>query len=212
MTNYLNMKKKSFAIIIILIVSTVVYLTTTSIEVGLFEAAVVESPFSSQPQVKRPGTRYKFFWNQIHIYNMSQTASRHQLEVQDRDNNPIKLTLVARFSPIRENLGLLHNELGKDYQKDFVDPYIISSTKEIASNYSAEELWVSQRVEFEIALTGNITAELSKKYIDLKSLLIISIDIPTELEEAIKEKYQENEPAESKEFEETTNSENTVTT
>ena len=186
-----------------------IILGTKTFVVEPFESAVIESPISSSVKVRPPGTWSKFPWNTVCIYDMSETASRHELEVLDKDGNLINITLVARFSPIRENLGLLHVNSGKNYQLDFVDPYIILTTKEIASNYSTEELWISNRLEFETTLTDNITAELLKKHLDLKSLIVISIDIPTELEEAIKEKYQAIDPVEP---EESSDSENTVRT
>lgn len=192
--------------------ATFIILETKTFIVEPFESAVIESPISSSIKVRPPGTWFKFPWNTVHIYDMSESTSRHELEVLDKDSNSINITLVARFSPIRENLGTLHVNTGKNYQLEFIDPYIILTTKEIASNYSAEELWVSQRFEFETILTDNITGALSKQYVDLKSLTVISINIPAELEEAIRENYQETDPEESNEPEETSNSENTVRT
>jgi regulator of protease activity HflC (stomatin/prohibitin superfamily) len=200
------------ALLTFVVLATFIILGTKTFVVEPFESAVIESPISSSIKVRPPGNWFKFPWNTVHIYDMSETSSRHELEVLDKDSISINIALVARFSPIRENLGILHVNSGKSYQLDFVDPYIILTTKEIASNYSAEELWVSQRFEFETILTDNITSALSKQHVVLKSLIVISINIPAELEEAIRENYHETDPDESNEPEETSNSENTVRT
>ncbi|MFV0267296.1 MAG: SPFH domain-containing protein, partial [Draconibacterium sp.] len=74
-----------------------------------------------------------------------------------------------------------------------VIPEVRSSVRQVAGRYSAEEIYSTKRAEVEQAIISETRETLGENFIDMKALLIRSINLPAQIKGAIEAKLQQEQ-------------------
>lgn len=132
-------------------------------------------------------------WNKMYVYDVRIQEGFEQMSVLSKNGLTITIDLSYRFRPKPENLGLLHNQIGKDYRDRIVIPEIRSATREVIGQYLPEELYSTKREVIQKEIFENTKASVENKHILLDAVLIREVVLPESLQAAIERKLKEEQ-------------------
>jgi prohibitin 1 len=122
------------------------------------------------------------------------------MEVLSKNGLSIKIDLSFRYNAIENEIGYLHDNIGKSYVNSIVKPEIRSVTREVIGNYLPEELYSSKREAIEDEIYAQTKARIESKYINLDAILIRDVTLPLTLQTAIEQKLKQEQESLEYEF------------
>jgi regulator of protease activity HflC (stomatin/prohibitin superfamily) len=191
------------AIIAFVAILLVVFFSTRIfVKIDAGERGVMYSLFSGLKvdKVYEQGLKMIAPWNKMYIYNVRIQEDKSIMEVLSKNGLTIRTELSYRYSPVENEIGYLHNEIGMNYLESILIPEIRSATREVIGKYLPEELYSTKReaIQDEIFM---LTAErVKEKHIVLDAVLIREVVLPTKLQESIERKLQQEQMSLEYEF------------
>ena len=136
-------------------------------------------------------------WNDMHIYNVKEQKSEETMDVLDKNGLSINVDISARFNPIFNRIGYLHENFGINYKQTLVIPEVRSVVRQVMGRYTAEEIYSTKRAAVEEAIINETieTLKSKKNNIQVTALLIRSINLPTQIKNAIENKLEQEQEA-----------------
>jgi regulator of protease activity HflC (stomatin/prohibitin superfamily) len=154
------------------------------------EAGVLYSTLAGGTQTDRvygEGSHLKWPWDIIAIYNVRINQMQHQFNVIASNGLTIGVTTSIRYRPKLNVLGLLHKNVGPDYATIIVIPQVQSLMRRVFGQYTPEEIYTTKRQIIEATLEGALQ-EVGERYVSLDNLLVLSIELPPTIRQAIQTK------------------------
>lgn len=127
-------------------------------------------------------------WNKMFKYNIREQPQEETMDVLDKNGLSVSVDVTVRFNPIYNKIGDLHEIFGTEYTRNLVIPEVRSSVRQVMGRYTAEEIYSTKRNEVESAIIEETALILIKNNIDMRALLIRSINLPSEIKAAIENK------------------------
>lgn len=192
------MKKKQI-IIVIGVTAAILLLIFSSrmffvIQPG--ERGLIFRPFTSgldKENIHHPGFKIIAPWNDLYIYDVKEQKAEETMDVLDKNGLTVIIETSVRFNPIYKEIGSLHEIFGKFYVNQLVVPEVRSAVRQVAGRYTAEEIYSTKRSEVEKAIIEETNKSLSENFIDMRALLIRSINLPTQIQQAIENKLTQEQ-------------------
>ncbi|GET21884.1 prohibitin family protein [Prolixibacter denitrificans] len=191
--------KRSYLILAAIVVVVIVFFSSSmffTIEPG--ERAVIFRKFSTgldKEHVYLPGFHMIAPWNKLFVYDVKEKKREETMDVLDKNGLSIKMDVSIRFNPVHNRIGYLHETFGKDYIEQLIIPEIRSTVRRVAGRYTAEEIYSTKRSEVEAAIIDEARKVMEQNNIDLRALLIRSINLPNEIKMAIESKLKQEQEA-----------------
>lgn len=192
------MKQKQLIIIIGSIVLIVLLLFSSRmffiIKPG--ERGVIFRPFTSgldKTNIQHPGFQIIAPWNDLYIYDVKEQKAEESMDVLDKSGLKVIIDISVRFNPTYDKIGSLHEVFGKFYIDQLVVPEVRSSVRQVAGRYTAEEIYSTKRNEVEQSIIKETNKILGLNFIDMRALLIRSINLPTQIQQAIESKLTQEQ-------------------
>ncbi|MRT94088.1 prohibitin family protein [Ancylomarina sp. 16SWW S1-10-2] len=194
------MKQKPYFLIVVAAFALILVLSGSSMFKTLQpgERGVIFRKFSTgldKENIFMPGFHVIAPWNDLHIYDVKEQKSEEMMDVLDKSGLSLNIDVSVRFNPIYNKIGYLHEIFGKNYINQLVVPEVRSSVRQVAGRYTAEEIYSTQRKEVEDAIITETSLILKKNNIQMKALLIRSINLPAKIKQAIESKLQQEQEA-----------------
>lgn len=194
------MKKQPYFLIVLAFFALILILSGSSMFITLQpgERGVIFKKFSGgldKENVYMPGFQIVAPWNDMHIYDVREQKSEETMDVLDKNGLSLNIDVSVRFNPIYNKIGFLHEIFGKDYISQLVVPEVRSSVRQVAGRYTAEEIYSTQRKAVEEAIISETSRVLLNNNIQMKALLIRSINLPEKIKVAIESKLQQEQEA-----------------
>ncbi|SHF99355.1 SPFH domain, Band 7 family protein [Mariniphaga anaerophila] len=139
-------------------------------------------------------------WNELYIYNVREQQREETMDVLDKNGLSINTDITVRFNPTFNSIGHLHQQFGNNYINVLVIPEVRSTVRQVAGRYTAEEIYSTKRAEVEQTIKDETRRILGENYIEMKALLIRSINLPDQIKGAIESKLQQEQEALAYEF------------
>ena len=96
-------------------------------------------------------------------------------------------------------MGLLQKRIGPDYAAKIVIPQVQSLVRRVFGQYTPEEIYTTKRSLIETTLEDAVQ-EVGERYITLDALLILSIELPPTVQNAIQAKLVQQQLSEEMKF------------
>lgn len=128
-------------------------------------------------------------WDHLSIYETRIQERMLTRALLSKDGLELKLKVSVRFHPIIEELGLLHQEIGPDYFDRFIAPASTAHLRRIIGDRTAFELYSTERNLLQEASA----LDLKRGHIQLEQLLIVEIELPPIVREAIEQKHRQEQ-------------------
>lgn len=180
---------------------TIVYLSSSlffTIRPG--ERAVIFKKFGGgldKENVIEPGFHIKAPWNDLYVYDVTENKAEETMDVLDKSGLSIAVDVSVRFHPIYSKIGDIQETFGRDYVSRLVIPEVRSTVRQVMGRYTAEEIYSTKRPEVEAAIKNETAAVLGNENnnMEMKALLIRSINLPDKIKQAIESKLQQEQEA-----------------
>ncbi|MFT5165612.1 MAG: prohibitin 1 [Saprospiraceae bacterium] len=152
-----------------------------------------EHPYGQGFQVIAP-------WNEMFIYDVRTNEGLEKMTVLSKNGLQIIVELSYRYSPVPEEIGYLHNEIGANYLNRIIIPEIRSATREVIGKYLPEELYSSKREAIQDEIYQRTSENITLKHLILDAILIREVELPETLKAAIERKLKEEQSSLEYEF------------
>jgi len=162
------------------------------------ERAVIFRKFTSgldKEHVLSPGFQVVAPWNSLYLYDVKEQKSEETMDVLDKNGLSVNIDVSVRFNPVYNKIGYLHEVFGKNYINQLVIPEVRSSVRQVAGRFTAEEIYSTKRQEVETSIITETSKSLKKNNIDMRALLIRSINLPAKIKQAIENKLKQEQEA-----------------
>lgn len=134
-------------------------------------------------------------WNNMYVYGVREQQRDEPMDVLDKSGLSISMDITVRFNPVFNEIGYLYEQFGINYINVLVIPEVRSTVRQVAGRYTAEEIYSTKRAEVEKAIIDETKAVLGQNYIEMKALLIRSINLPEQIKTAIESKLKQEQEA-----------------
>lgn len=195
----MNILKKSYIIIIVVAVLVLIFSGSSmffTIQPG--ERGIIFRPFNDgldKEHIFLPGFHVVAPWNDLIVYDVKEQQREETMDVLDKNGLSINVDVSVRFNPIYDKIGTLHEVFGTRYIDQLIVPEVRSMVRQVAGRYSAEEIYSTKRSEVEQAIIDETKIILEKNNIDMRALLIRSINLPDQIRVAIENKLKTEQEA-----------------
>ena len=162
------------------------------------ERGVIFKPYSiglDKENVYGEGFHVIAPWNNMYVFGVREQQRDEPMDVLDKSGLSISMDITVRFNPIFKEIGFLYEQFGVNYINVLVIPEVRSTVRQVAGRYTAEEIYSTKRAEVEQAIIEETKMVLSKNYIQMKALLIRSINLPEQIKNAIESKLKTEQEA-----------------
>ncbi len=167
------------------------------------ERGVIFKPYTSgldKENIYSEGFHIIAPWNNMYIYDVREQQRDEPMDVLDKNGLSISMDVTVRFNPAFSKIGNLHEQFGVNFINVLVVPEVRSCVRKVAGRYTAEEIYSTKRAEVELSIIEETKKILSENYIEMKALLIRSINLPAQIKGAIESKLQQEQEALAYEF------------
>jgi len=195
--------RKLLPIVVITVIALIVVVGLSSsifYTIQSNERAVIFKKFSGgldKENVIQPGFNVKAPWNDLYVYDVSENQAEETMDVLEKNGLSISVDISVRFHPMYEKIGEIHETFTRDYVNRLVIPEVRSTVRQVMGRFTAEEIYSTKRSEVEQAIiseTGNVLGNENNN-IQMKALLIRSINLPAKIKTAIESKLQQEQEA-----------------
>ncbi len=162
------------------------------------ERGVIFKPYSiglDKENVYGEGFHVIAPWNKMYIFGVREQQRDEPMDVLDKSGLSISMDITVRFNPIFNEIGFLYEQFGVNYINVLVIPEVRSTVRQVAGRYTAEEIYSTKRAEVEQSIIDETREVLGKNYIQMKALLIRSINLPDQIKGAIESKLKTEQEA-----------------
>jgi len=171
------------------------------IEAG--ERGVIFKPYTSgldKDNIYGEGFHIIAPWNEMYVYNVREQQRDETMDVLDKNGLSINMDVTIRFNPIYDKIGFLHQQFGINYINVLVIPELRSTVRQVAGRFTAEEIYSTKRAEVEQTIKDEAREVLGGNFMDMRALLIRSINLPEQIKNAIESKLKQEQEALAYEF------------
>jgi len=195
--------RKLLPIVVITVIALIVVVGLSSsifYTIQSNERAVIFKKFSGgldKQNVIQPGFNVKAPWNDLYVYDVSENQAEETMDVLEKNGLSISVDISVRFHPMYEKIGEIHETFTRDYVNRLVIPEVRSTVRQVMGRFTAEEIYSTKRSEVEQAIITETERVLGNENnnIQMKALLIRSINLPAKIKTAIESKLQQEQEA-----------------
>lgn len=193
--------RRTVVLVIVVVVAALVLLAFSAsifytVETG--ERAVIFKKFGGgldKDNVIGQGFNFKAPWNTLYVYEVREKSVEESMDVLDKNGLSLNVDVTLRFHPIYQEIGYLHENFGTNYVNSLVIPEVRSSVRQVMGRFTAEEIYSTRRAEVETAIKQETETSLGSNNIEMKALLIRSINLPEQIKGAIENKLKQEQEA-----------------
>lgn len=202
--NTMNKQLSSAAIIgIVAVVVLILFSSSMFYTLQPGERGVIFRRFTTgldKENIYQPGFQVIAPWNDLIIYTVKEQIKDETMDILDKNGLSVNVDITARFNPIYDKIGHLHEVFGQNYINNLVIPEVRSSVRKVMGKYAAEEIYSTKRQTVEELIITETTEILKNNNIDLRTMLIRSINLPTNIKSAIESKLKQEQESLAYEF------------
>jgi regulator of protease activity HflC (stomatin/prohibitin superfamily) len=95
-------------------------------------------------ELREEGLHVVWPWDKLYIYNLRLQSATQTYNAITKDGVVVNVQVSIRFQLLHNPIGVLHKFIGPRYLESVVSPEIGSQTREVISQYTAQEVYTSR--------------------------------------------------------------------
>jgi regulator of protease activity HflC (stomatin/prohibitin superfamily) len=147
------------------------------------------------------GLQFKLPWQQIIEYEVRFDNQDEQITALSSNGAQIGMDISVRYRPDFDRLPLLHQQYGRDYYAQLVQPEVRAAAREVVGRYTPEDLYSNQRDALQEQIAERLRTGVDEDFVTIDAVLIRDVTLPDQVLRAIEEKLQEEQRVERASFE-----------
>ena len=140
-------------------------------------------------------------WDKLTVYNLRLQQRTLDFKVLSDEGLTLGVKVAIRFRPDTEILGHLQKDIGAEYFDCLIKPEVESHIRRTFGGRPAHEVYASGRDVLQevgqFSMIGRLeqsqVGSVSRQYVFVQELKLIQIDLPKVVEDAIVEKYHQEQ-------------------
>ncbi len=132
-------------------------------------------------------------WDEFYIYDVRVQHFDQETLVYAQDGLEITARTSIRFRPTLVNLPLLHQEIGPDYVEKIIRPESVSTLRKVLGNYTPEMIYSKDEEGLLAEIGRTLRADLNSQYFEVAAFLVLQLELPAAIEEAVQAKLTEEQ-------------------
>ena len=189
---------------IFVLIALVVLISKSAITIASGEAGVLYKTFGGGVVTDKPPMGEGFHlvapWNNVFVYEVRQQELFEKMKVLSSNGLEIQIDASAWYQPVRNNLGVLHQNLGKNYLDRVIKPAIRSAARSVVGRYTPEQLYSSKRDAIQDEIFEETKNILDKQNVQLNDVLVRDVTLPNTIKDAIERKLKQEQESLEYEF------------
>jgi regulator of protease activity HflC (stomatin/prohibitin superfamily) len=165
---------------------------------GPATSSIVFRPFSGGVDTHNVYGEGIFFtapWNNVYRFNTREQMVEDTMHIMVLNGVTVTMRVNYRYRPIVDSLPVIFRQYGINYDKVFIDPQVVSSTSEVISHFTPEQVY-SLRIDSIRQVALEIARrKLHQGNIFLGDLVISNIKLPPKVVDAIEYKLRQEQLA-----------------
>lgn len=196
-----NRKFLPFIVIGVVLLIAIIYLSSSIfLTINAGERGVLFRKFGGgldKDKIYPSGFVVKAPWNEMYVYDVKENSVDETMDVLDKNGLSLKVDVTVRFHPMYDKIGYIHEYFGDNYVNKLIIPETRSTVRRVMGRYTAEEIYSTKRSEVETSIIDETEAILQDEAnnIQMRALLIRSINLPDQIKEAIENKLKQEQEA-----------------
>lgn len=146
------------------------------------------------------GLAIKWPFNSIVPYEVRTQARDYRAVVLSQNGLIITIDLTTLFHIVPEEAGLLHKEVGPDYVNRIIYPSSIEAVRQVVGNYGPHDLYTTNNLEMQEKVLERLRGINNGRHLEFEDVIIRTIALPTEVNQAITQKLVQEQVAASYDF------------
>lgn len=145
-----------------------------------------------------PGFHVYFSWNDMYVFDMRISETKQNMSVLSKNGLDIEIELSLRYRATEDSLRYVFINIGRDRESYFnkiIMPEMRSVTREVIGKYDEEEIYNKKREIVQKEIFELMKKRLGKHGLYCETVLVRDINLPTEIQTAIKTKLKEQQLA-----------------
>jgi len=140
-------------------------------------------------------------------YTMSIASSEGKRQGDDsilsltKEGLSVELDVTVLYRLMPDTASDVYKELGTKYEEKIIRPQIRTAIRNVASLYTAKEIYGEKRLEVSTSIEAQLSNNLTKRGIEVEQILLRNVNLPNELAKAIESKLTAEQQIEQKNFE-----------
>src|SRR5437899_7013642 len=203
------------SVVIYLMVATLVavvlyphmVVTVPSGEVGVLWKRFGGGTVLDPRKLKSEGFNLILPWNRVFLYDLRLQSFTEPYNAISSDGVSLTATVIVRFRLQRDAVPVLHQAIGPNYEQVLVQPGIGSLTRQVIAEYTAEQVYSTERQEIQDKIRTLVMDGLSEKMMEhegeesyrvsmrdtiiLYDILVTGIELPAAIVAAINRKTEQ---------------------
>jgi len=169
---------------------------------GKVQSTVLESGL----HIVNPAVDIVPFNIQTQNYTMSQKDSEGQVQGDDAirvlssDGLEVTIDLSVLYTVIPAKAPFILQNIGEKYEDVIVRPVTRTAIRDNAVSYQAVDLYSTKRGEFQARINQTITQSFAKRGLQVQSILVRNISLPTSVKASIESKINAEQDAQKMQF------------
>ncbi len=189
------------AIIAVILLVIIIFKSSVVIEAG--NAGVLFKPFSEGVDTENTygeGFHVIAPWNDMIIYPVRQLSISDKMRVLSVNGLEVTVDATIWYQPEYAKLPYLHQEKGREYERDILAPAVSAAARSVVGRYTPEQLYSSKRDVIQTEILEEAKSELATQYVQINRVLVKDVTLPTKIKEAIERKLRQEQEALEYEF------------
>jgi len=137
--------------------------------------------------IYKEGSHFINPFHTMHVYDIKIQELSEKMDVLDANGLQSTVGYSFRYAPLVNEIGNLHDEIGRDYLESIIKPEIRSVTRAVIGEYPAQEL-VFKRREIQEEINEKATRSLGERHINLDIIFITDIVLPQQIQDKLERK------------------------
>jgi len=190
--------------VIVIIIILIIIIAKSAVTIGSGEAGVLYKTFDEGVVTDKPPLGEGFHivapWNKVIIYEVRQQELFEKMKVLSSNGLEIQIDASAWYLPVYNDLGNLHQTLGKNYLERVIQPAIRSAARSVVGRYTPEQLYSSKRDAIQDEIYEETKIILDKQFVQLNEILVRDVTLPNTIKDAIERKLKQEQESLEYEF------------
>ncbi len=190
--------------VVFVLIALVILISRSAVTIGSGQAGVLYKTFGNGVVIDKPPLGEGFHivapWNKVYVYEVRQQELFEKMKVLSSNGLEIQIDASAWYKPVYDNLGKLHQDLGKDYLDRVIKPAIRSAARSVVGRYTPEQLYSSKRDIIQEEIFEETKKILDNQNVQLNQVLVRDVTLPSTIKDAIERKLKQEQESLEYEF------------
>jgi len=195
---------KTIMPIILLVIVGIIFISKSTVNIEAGEAGVLWKRFGGGVVTDKPALDEGFHivapWNKVYVYEVRRQEIFEKMKVLSSNGLDIQLDASAWYQPKRDELGMLHQNIGEDYLNRIILPTIRSAARSVVGRYTPEQLYSSKRDAIQKEIFEETKKIVEQQHISLDDVLVRDVTLPPTIKDAIERKLKQEQESLEYEF------------